>query len=212
MNQIFIIDFDDTLFNTNDYKQARVHALTELGVSEEIFWNTYAKARNNEWGAFTYSDRRHAQVLAEEGFDEEKIFEALDGVNTDLKKFVFEDTIHFLESLKKLEAPLILLSLGDPETQEMKVHGAGIEKYFDRLFMVEETKEHIVKEITEKHAEAKIWFLNDKVSETQELVEKFPNITPVLRRSPAIAPEEYETVSFPSFSTLSEILKYVTKQ
>jgi len=206
---MYIIDFDDTLFDTYRYKLSRMERLHTEGVSEELFWQSYKKARNNDWGAFTYSDKRHAEVLSEMGFNEEKIFQALNSVNTHLPDFLFEDTLPFLEDIKKKNEPMVLLSLGDPETQEMKVQGSGVHRYFDRTFMVQETKEQVVQELLQHYQKKFAWFINDKVKETQLLQEKFPELIPVLHQSPAIPEEEYKNSKIPHFLTLTEILKYV---
>ena len=44
---MFIIDFDDTLFDTHAFKHARLEAVKNLGVSEDLYWETYKKARND---------------------------------------------------------------------------------------------------------------------------------------------------------------------
>lgn len=206
---IFIIDFDDTLFDTFGYKHARLQALETLGVSKDVFWKTYKEARKDETGAMVYSDRRHAQILAQENFDEEKVFSLLQSVNKRLKDFVYPDTFLFLKTLKKKNIPMILLSLGDPAMQELKVKGSGVDNYFEHMFMVEDTKEHILKKILAHYSSEKAWFINDKVLETQLLHKKFPLITPVLHMSPGIEKQQYIESGLPYFSTLTEILEYV---
>ena len=89
---MFIIDFDDTLFNTHAYKQARLRAMKRLGVLPELFWKTYERARTNEDGIFTYSDINHAEILGSLGFDEEKIFKALQKVTNKLENYIFSDS------------------------------------------------------------------------------------------------------------------------
>lgn len=206
---MFIIDFDDTLFDTQHYKRARQKALENLGISEEIFWITYKRARTNELGEMVYSDIRHAQALVHFGFDVEKVMDQFENINKELKKFVFDDTHFFLESLKKSGETLILLSLGDPQIQEMKVKGSGIHDYFERTFFVSDRKIHVVQNVLEHHKPEEVWFINDKVQETQEIVASFGKILPVLHQSPAIDEEEYKKSGFPYFQTLTEIFSYV---
>lgn len=209
---MFIVDFDDTLFDTHSYKQVVLDSLRPLGVTEEVFWKSYQQAKQNEWGKAAYSDRRHAQILALYNFDEEKVFAVLQGVNKRIKEFLFPDAVSFLEEINELDDTLILLSLGDPETQEMKVKGCGIDHFFDRMFMVNEHKSQIILEIVGNHTGKGIWFINDKVRETKEVFERYPSLKVVLRKSPNIDIQEYEESGFPFFSSLSEILIYVKQQ
>ena len=66
---MFIVDFDDTLFDTHAFKEARLLAVQRTGVSEEEFWHTYREARNSTDGLFTYSNERHAAILAARVYD-----------------------------------------------------------------------------------------------------------------------------------------------
>ncbi len=208
---MFIIDFDDTLFNTHAFKQARLEILKTIGVSVELFWQTYKQARNDVNGNFTYSDRRHAQFLAFMKFDEEQVFEKLSEVSSRLEEFLFEDVVSFLETLKKYNQSMILLSLGDPEFQDFKLTGTKIRQYFSHIFMVSESKEKILEEIFNFEKTDKAWFINDKVSETKLLVENFPALKPVLKVSQSIPKEEYLNSGLPYFETLIEIKDYVAE-
>ena len=208
---MFIIDFDDTLFNTHAFKQARLEILKTIGVSEESFWQTYKQARNDGEGNFTYSDRRHAQFLALEKFDEEQIFGKLSEVSSRLEEFLFPDVVYFLESLKKYNQSMILLSLGDPDFQEFKLDGTKIRPYFSHVFMVAASKEKILEKIFNFEKTDRAWFINDKVTETKILADKFSVIKPVLKVSSSIPKEEYLNSGMPYFDTLNEIKDYVSR-
>ena len=59
---MFIIDFDDTLFNTHAFKQARVEALRKLGVTEEIYKKSYQEAYNNSAGIYIYNNNKQSII------------------------------------------------------------------------------------------------------------------------------------------------------
>lgn len=208
---MFIIDFDDTLFDTQALKQARLDALKEIGISEEVYWETYKQAHCDSEGNFVYTDRRHAQFLAVFGFDENKIVEKFSKVSAKLYKFLFPDTVDFLESLKKYNQPIILLSLGDPNFQEFKLEGARIREYFNHIFMVSEPKYKALSDIFKFENASNVWFINDKVEETKDLVGKFSVLKPVLKVSKSINFEEYLNSGLPYFKTLTEIKDYVSE-
>lgn len=206
---MFIIDFDDTLFNTHAFKQARLKALENIGVSSALFWTTYKQARVNNDGIFTYSDRRHAEILASEGFSEEKIFQALNKVTLNMKDFLTVDAEDFLQNLTLLKQPLILLSLGDAEFQELKVKSSGIAKYFERIFFVDKTKEQVLTELFSATTDQENWLINDKVDESQQLKIRFPNLQVILKISDSFPPSVYNHSGLPYYRTLTEIKKHL---
>jgi FMN phosphatase YigB (HAD superfamily) len=211
---MFIIDFDDTLFDTQRYKHARLESVKKCGVSADEYWQTYREARNTPDGVFTYSDHRHAEVLALCGYDEKKMLAALDETSnpTALPEFLFDDTQIFLDTLKFYGEPMVLLSLGNPSYQELKTKHSGVAPYFDRSFMVYDTKKHILEELFAEVSAKEVWFINDKVQETKELKKAFPHMRVVLKVSENIPFDEYKESELPFFYTLEDILDYVKKQ
>lgn len=209
---MFIIDFDDTLFRTQDFKTARQEALAQVGVSKAQYDSTYRAARNSSDGLFTYSDERHAEELVKHGFEKEKVFQALQSTTNRIADFLDREAVDFLKGIGRQAASKVLLSLGDPSFQELKVRGSGIDSFFNRLFIVEATKEKIIDELLLKHSEETVWFINDKVDETKQVATLFPTVRAVLKVSPSIPIAEYETSGLPYFESLLDIATYVAKQ
>ena len=211
---MFIIDFDDTLFDTQRYKHARLESVKKCGVSADEYWQTYFQARNTPDGVFTYSDHRHAEMLALLGYDEKKVLAALDETSNPiaLPGFLFDDTQIFLDTLKAYRETMVLLSLGNPSYQELKTKHSGVATYFDRSFMVYDTKKHILEELFKEVHATDVWFINDKVQETKELKKAFPHMRVVLKVSENIQFEEYKESELPFFYTLEYIRLYVREQ
>lgn len=208
---MFIIDFDGTLFDTYKYVQDRMGELSPLGVSQELYRETYKLARNAGNGLSVYSDQRHAQVLAEAGFDAEKIYWSLKKITDNAQNYVFSDAFWFLEKLRKEKEKMILLSLGEPAYQEEKINKSGVHKYFDRVFMVQDSKEHVLWRLFEKIKKTDAWFVNDKIDETKKLIGKFSQLRAVLKFSPFFLEKEYRESGLPYFLSLKEIGDYILK-
>ena len=204
-----IIDFDDTIFNTQAFKRARIEALERVGVSEELYHETYMEARQKD-SVLIYSDEAHADALAGRGFSRETVLatlESLAGTTT----YLFEDSSLFIESLKRRNASLVLLSLGAPAFQEKKIHQSGLENVFDQKYITNTNKADVLLSLLVNEV-APVWFINDKVDETRALAAQFPKLKPVLHVSSAIAEEEYQKSGLPYFKTLTEIFEYVTAE
>ncbi len=211
---MFIVDFDDTLFDTQALKQARLEAVQLLGVSEQEYWESYREARNSHDGLFTYSDERHADVLAQYGYDRSEVLSQLNATTGEmLEEFLFPDTISFLQYLKTCGQQMILLSLGNPGFQKLKTTRVGIDTYFDQVYMVHDTKRHVLEQLLAgQHVDETLWFINDKVQETVDLAREFPTLKPVLKKSDRSTEEEYLKSGFPFFQTLDQVSEYIRSQ
>ena len=213
-NTMFIIDFDDTLFDTHAFKKARIKALRAIGVSDEDYQETYGQALK-ENNLFSYSNERHAELLVLRGYKKEKVFTALEETTGEkLREFLFSDTIDFLSKIKARGEPMVLLSLGESSFQELKVKGSGIAPYFDRRFMVQESKVQAIHELIDVGEKSALggtdmWFINDKVEESILIKNKFPEIKIVLKKSESIEEEEYKQSNLPYFKILTEIYEYI---
>jgi len=211
---MFIIDFDNTLFNTHtdqgSFVDMRYKDLAQLGVSEEIYHKTGKQIQTStSKGQGLYTSERHAEAIAQYGFDKQEIFDALHKTMFDMRSFLFPDTEDFLQSLKNTGKPLVLFSFGDPEWQYEKVKGCGIEKYFDRVFMTKQPKQEVIHKLLEHVHNQEVWFINDRVQETQEVIDVFPQIKAILKISVNNNIEDYENSGLPYFKTLTEIKNYI---
>ena len=171
---MFIIDFDDTLFDTRAFK---CHA--EL-VSA-------SRSRNKFGMTAKQSDR--------------------------IKNLLFPDAFSFLQYLKTVKQKLILLSFGEFSFQSKKINATGIAKFFDEIIITPDGKELALEKILKQFDDEKdVWFINDKIEETKKILEHFPKLKPVLKKSPRFAHAEYCSSKMPCFETLTQIQQYVEQQ
>ncbi|MFH1291851.1 MAG: HAD family hydrolase [bacterium] len=209
---MFIIDLDDTLFNTrgvHGFKEVRLSVLNKLGVTEDLYDKTYSEARNQE--PIGYNNIKHAQVLSKHGFDQEEVFQALEKTISSeiLKTFLFSDSLSFLGQMKSLGEPMILLSFGDTDFQTLKAKGSGFEEYFDRFILTRTDKSDVVAELANGKNLSKIWFINNRPDETLNVKKNHPKINYILKKSEDIDEQEYIKSQLPYFKTLNEIYEYI---
>lgn len=160
---MFIIDFDDTLFDT--------HAL---------------KA-----------------ILAQSRQPKEK----------ELMGLLFSDAFAFLYFLKNAKQKIVLLSFGEFSFQSKKINAVCIAEFFDEIIITSDSKEAALEKILKQfNYEEDVWFVNDKIQETKKILEHFPQLKPLLKKSPQFAHEEYCSSKMPCFDTLTQMQKYVEQQ
>jgi len=211
---MFIIDLDNTLMDTaGHFKNTRVKDLENLGITRELYEKTYTLARNGSEGKAVYSNARHAKVLSYEGYDEEQVLNLLNKTldSQEIKRFLYSDTISFLENLKKFDLPMLLLTLGNPEFQEEKIKALELDKYFDRVILTNQEKiiklEEILKTMTDRPA----WFINDRILENVE-ASKLKGVNVLQKQYKFVGTDEYEETGLPYFKTLTEIYDYIAGQ
>lgn len=184
---MFIVDFDDTLFNTQNFKENRKKAIVALGVSEEEYLSSYQKGYVKETGEHCYSNESHAEALSEIGYDYDIVLQALKQTTTkkELQNNLFDDTKFFLDFLKKRQEELILLSLGSHDFQELKTSGTEIVNYFDQIYFVQKNKHEVILDILNKakknNYQKNIWFINDKLKESKDIEEKFKELKVIIK-------------------------------
>ncbi len=169
---MFIVDFDDTLFDTQAFKQKRKQVLKDVGVTDIDYDTSYKKGYVSNDGVYKYSNKTHASALSDLGYNYDLVYNALKTTTTkkSLVSFLFDDTIFFINYLKSTNQKMILLSLGGASFQQLKSEGSGIIDFFDDVFFVNCKKHLIIKDILAKYkSNNAIWFINDKLQETKEI-------------------------------------------
>jgi len=201
---MFIIDFDDTLFDTQSFKHARMEKLLDLGVSVDDYTDSYREARNDDEGNAVYSSDRHAELLEARGYKYEDVLDAFLEVDERMADFVCPDAEDFLDNLYDYDVPKVLLSMGAPKFQELKVTRSGVDKHFDLIRFIPKNKADVVKELLEGYDE-KVVFINDKIKETIEVVEKNSGVTPISKICNKFPARDYVESGILHFSTLTQI-------
>ncbi len=206
---MFIIDFDNTLFDTTAFRIELIKIFAEFGVTKEDFIYSADLAIHGATGThYDYTVEGQIQILQKKGYQIPTAI-VLKKVKELLKtSFVYPDTISFLESLKEKTQKLILLTAGNTDFQMSKIYSVGIEDYFDEIVCVHNKKEEYVESVYTPHE--KIFFINDKLKENLDVRNKREDIVVVTKRNPEKnTKEELKESGIPHFETLIEILNYI---
>ncbi len=163
----YIFDFDDTLFDTAQFKKKLISLATIFGASKYIFEKTYKEIKTSE----QYSFSNHAKKMEEHAplFDSQKFLKSVEMI--DCKKLVFKNSRKVLLTASK-KGTIILCSLGNKKIQKDKIRKSGLEGLFAKIILTERPKEETLKKYT---FQKPVYFINDKTSENREIKKYFPD-------------------------------------
>lgn len=133
-----LIDFDHTLFDTDRFFWMDVRrAFARFGIDPALWEETYEVV----WPS-GYSLDKHLAALAARTdggpapIRAEAVRSVLREAFSDLRAYLFPDTLPFLQEARRRGAELHLLSFGDPGWQAYKVRGCGIQGLFSRIHYI----------------------------------------------------------------------------
>lgn len=207
-----IIEFDRTIYDTAQFKNALANALTPFGVSPAVFWSTYpqARARIDANHRAYYHPNRHVDILKEFlTCDTETAEQQLDQVIGNGHRFLFPDTLDFLNRMVSLNVKMVLVSYGVTEFGRRKVIASGVEPFMSDIIYTQEKRPEVVARIL-KGDEQKIFLISDKLHEMKEVAKNFPLVVPILKRRPEIPLLTYRETGLLNFDNLKAIQEYLT--
>ena len=130
-----ILDFDHTIFDTPKLRAAIQDIFSRHGVEDNLFSRTREESRS---GGRNWKPARQFEILKSLGIsDVDLIREEFEKIMSESHVFLYQDTIPFLEKVKK-DHSLALLTYGESFYQEMKLAGCGkATKYFDKVLITQ---------------------------------------------------------------------------
>lgn len=162
-----VLDFDRVLFDTNAFIAGLKDAVKPLGVTKDM-WEAAYYDRGED--GVLHLPRFAEKLAAKTKASPEAISQALDTEMADAVWYLFGDTRQFLEQFSR-QVTLYLLSFGQPEMQKKKLTGAGIEPYFDGIYLVDEAKAESNR--LPISAVSRAIFINDNIEEMLELAKLY---------------------------------------
>lgn len=194
-----IFDLDDTLFDTAKLKQDFFNTIAKSGIPAHVVRDTYLELREQ---SPVYDIDQHVDFLYREtGVTvSQDIVDELQ--NMDYAKYTTTETVALLKDLRE-EYTLWLLSLGKYDIQMKKLSDTGLIDYFERdnIIITEQPKEN---ELQKLSFDGSVYFINDKINETEIVAEQFPLLSCIIVGHP-----EYQG-SLASIRNVTEIKKIIT--
>ncbi len=208
------IDFDETLFHTEDLKKSLLSVVAVYGVTAEDFWSTIASAENQGRGAtyYDYTFEKHISRLKNKGYDiPSSAIKQLEQQVQRSAEFVFPDAQVFLEHIRLHAERIVLLSSGNRGFQLKKINASGLNDKFDDIIIIHDHKETMVDYLTGQ-GEKKALFVNDNLLENIRITEVLPSVQVLSKINPIkFAVAEYQKSIIPAFTTLTELQEWLEK-
>lgn len=129
------LDFDHTLFNTDEFFHVDVrNAFLRFGIDDALWEQSYERA----WQTGYTLEKHTEEVYRQSGnpLPLEDMKRIIRDMFSDLRRYLFPDTLRFLGDTKNKGVRLFLLSFGNPDWQRYKVFGSQVDGYFNDMFFI----------------------------------------------------------------------------
>jgi len=206
---VIIIDFDGVLFNDRRFKEDFRRIFGRLGITPERDRCLYEEAKKRNGGI--YHLRHHLTVL-------KKVYPRMNTAASEKKigrllkrsvKYVYKDSISFLEFLKRRKINAFLLSTGSPAFQGEKIKHSGLAGYFKKVIVVTScSKSGAFAGIMRRYSAKDMIFIDDKKEVVEEVKKKLPKVFVVQMRRGLSQEKSYKTDAvIKNFVQLKRLIK-----
>jgi FMN phosphatase YigB (HAD superfamily) len=205
-----ILDFDDVLFNTKAFKIGLIRVFKKNRVSEKDFLVTYKDYPTlTKKGLLKYDPFQQIKILGERrGINTAKTRRDMLEFLKSCPQYVFREVAEFLG--KFLKNKLFLVSYGHTGFQDKKIEKCEIGKYFKKIVVTDKMKVVAMRRFLRK--DEKIVFIDDRVSQIDEVKKYFPNsVTFFLKRKEGRYDDKATNYVNYEVNNLKEILKILKK-
>ncbi len=155
-NKILVLDFDHTCYDTDDFlfNEIRKPMLKALDIPVAVWEKSYRVSADAG-----YTLREHWQQMTNLLGTEPCSLKTIDelGEKINFTKYLYDDVSQVINEAKAKGYRIIILSFGAGSWQDLKVHGAGLDKSADEIIYSSLVKD-------------KAQILKDKISETDEVI------------------------------------------
>lgn len=167
------LDFDDTILDTDGFIRELVRVFNSAGFTEKDFYDNYEKTKAKV-GDFDL-DTIFNIFAEQQEFDVRKARRSVDNLFANVDVFVHNDFFDFAKEFGKDN--LSMLSFGTTPSQREKIENSKVVPYFGEIIVTDKSKEENFKDIVKKHADKKLFFVEDKADQIDKVKAATPQVT-----------------------------------
>ena len=157
------IDFDRTMFNSDDFLDDLEMILSRYNISQTLFYEYGKRIKDNGFNPYSILKLMSTEI----SFDDE-IYNEIDKLIMKSDSYLYDDVISFLQTLKNNGYKLTLLTKGNREYQSMKIKSSKVLDYFDDLIITLKHKGEL--ELNYKES----IFIDDNPVEVESIIKRNP--------------------------------------
>ena len=204
-----VFDLDYTLLDAGKLKNALALSLSDCGVPEERFWQTYEHSSRVSDKICDYDPARHVEHLSNDLLtcDAPAAIRRIDATVARTSEFLYPGATALLERLRADGARLVLLTQGNVGWQKRKVAASGLASYFDELLFVAEEKEAAVEKL--RMLDQPVTFVNDNGREIDRLQKLLPDMRMIAVKGPKPLPTD---PAVPVCADFEDVYKAITRR
>jgi FMN phosphatase YigB (HAD superfamily) len=181
----FLFDFDDVLFNTRKFRDDIIRLFLKFGISKKYFYKTYkdfpVKKKNGDIVMYD-PEKQFRKLKNNSNIDISGLQKEFYKLVSNSGKYIFKDVIEFLEKIKKDN--LYIISYGKNNLQKLKIKNSGLEKYFDKISIINKNKSEAIPYLfgKKKIADEEVYFFEDREKFIKDVKSKYPFIKTILMK------------------------------
>ena len=150
MKTKILIDFDGTIFNTEQLKENLFSLLESAGFTTEEILRGY----RDECKDFKFSINGMLGRLSKvRQFDIANARDGVEKIYEKTPKWIFDDLYPFLSKIDRKKYEVSIFTLGDLDFQKKKAESSGIANYFDNIYYTDKQKWDSLAKIVSKDEE-----------------------------------------------------------
>lgn len=190
------IDFDRTLFDCDRFLSDLYDILDKYNITKEIFRKCQNQCKIMGFNPYIILDLVKENI----NFDN-RIYEEVKELIHNTRKYLYDDTISFLEYLKSLNYDIIILTKGNLDYQKEKIAMANLEEYYSELIVTMKHKGELKLNYGESI------FIDDNPKEILSILKKNPKRIIRIQRNKSLYSNITIDQDVLSFKTLKEIIE-----
>ena len=196
----YYIDFDNTLFNTEKFYSDLIKLVSYYNITEEKINDCYRRYYLNEF----FNPIKIINRLIEKHKFKSEIKKEINDFFNDLSMYLYEDSINFLEYLKKHNYNINVLTYGDFDYQKEKINKTFINDYFDKIIITSKLKSELGLDYENAS------FIDDNVEQIKGLLKRNAKVIRIRRSGNKHSLCDINGVN--EFENFQEYIKFLEKK
>ena len=124
------VDFDRTLFDCDKFLGDLYNLINKYNITKEEFKECQNQCKKKGFNPYIILD-----LVKEKNDFDDRLYDDVKRLMGNTKKYLYPDTVSFLEYLKKINYDVIILTKGNIDYQKEKILNAKLDSLYNKLMV-----------------------------------------------------------------------------